>query len=74
MRHRRQRGEAECVASSDRGGTRASSVLEATHVTARYASDTGVGLVVLGLANGCPFCSLGGAIDDELGETICNTC
>jgi hypothetical protein len=47
-------------------------VLEAAHVTTRYASDAGVGLVVLGLADGRPFCGFGGAIDDELGEAVCN--
>lgn len=62
--------KAECIACSDRSSTCAGAILKAAHVGAGHTSDTGVGLVVLGLTNGGPFCGFGRAVDDELGEAV----
>jgi hypothetical protein len=63
--------EAEVGACSDGCGAAAHAVLEAAHVRRGYRCHAGVGLVVFGLADGCPFFGFGRAVDDEFGEAVC---
>jgi hypothetical protein len=46
-------------------------VLETAHVGGSDGRDTTVRLVVFGLPDGLPFCSLGHIGDDEFGEAVC---
>jgi hypothetical protein len=64
MRNARRSNEAQSIAGSNGSGTCSRTVLETAHVRTGDGCYAGVCLVVLGLADGGPFCGLGGAVDD----------
>jgi hypothetical protein len=70
VRNRRLGNEPEAVTGSDGRSTRSRTVLETTHIGASDGSNPRIGLVVLGLSDGCPFRCFGDAIQDELGEAV----
>jgi hypothetical protein len=62
--------EAQGLTGGDGGGAGSGLHLEAAHVGAVDVRYTGVGLVVLGLADRGPFFGFGDAVDDEFGEAV----
>lgn len=66
----RRSNEAQCIACDGASSAGTRFHLEAAHVGAVDVRDSGVGLIVFGLADRGPFFGFGDAVYYELGETI----